>query len=400
MADSVIPLLSRRRERAVVFQKLPHLLGAAGLIVDGLIRIQHVIEPYGWAVAGAELVTSVAVLGAFLWSLATTRARMQAGAHEPHGVDWVDLLLGAMFAVEAVAHHYETNHWARPTILLAVTMVVVGLLHGPILSRSRRRRGLQITNKGLSLGRGLRRFAAEWSDLKPITVSERWAVLETTNGTQHRLDLSDLGNEQQVRDALREAEILRTAKRRFVEKTPPESNPDNTLYIRPVAPRPTPIPAAPPPAPPPSPAPVRVPAPAPVPAAAVPDAPTLLMPRPPTLIGRPATIQAAGNKPKTIEEYAGRVNTGHQAVSVARMISPEGWVEPGQQPEFQEITLVLRGMLRVEYRGGAIDVRAGQAVVAHQGEWIRYSSPEPGGAEYVAICLPAFSSATVHRDDA
>ena len=119
----------------------------------------------------------------------------------------------------------------------------------------------------------------------------------------------------------------------------------------------------------------------------------------PTLIQRPTVIAAAGNKPKTIEEYAGRVNSGHASVSVARMVSPEGWVEPGQRPEFEEVTVVLRGMLRVEHEGGALDVRAGQAVVAHPGEWIRYSSPESGGAEYVAVCLPAFSSATVHRDE-
>jgi len=406
VSDTVIPLLSRRRERALVVQKLPHVLGAVGLLVDGLLRVQHPQETYGMAVGAAELLTSALVLGAFLWSLATTRARTDgAHAHEPHGVDWVDLLLGAMFAVEAVAHHYETNHWSRPTILLAVTMVAVGLLHGPIVARARRRRGLQITNKGLTIGQGLRRFSAEWSDLKPIAVSERWGVLESASGTQYKIDLGDLGNEQQVRDALREAEILRTAKRRFIEKAPPASNPDTTLYIRPVPPKPAPISApAPAPAPvagiaaPSEPTQLIVPVPAAAPAPA--PAPVRRITRPPTLITRPTIIQAAGNKPKKIEEYAGRVNSGHQAVSVARMVSPEGWVEPGQQPEFEEITIVLRGLLRVEFKGGAIDVRAGQAIVSHPGEWIRYSSPEPGGAEYVAICLPAFSPATVHRDDA
>ena len=117
----------------------------------------------------------------------------------------------------------------------------------------------------------------------------------------------------------------------------------------------------------------------------------------PTLISAPTVIAAAGNKPKTIEEYAGRVNSGHAHVSVARMVSPEGWTEPWQQPEFEEITVVLRGMLRVDHDGGALDVRAGQAVVARPGEPVRYSSPETGGAEYVAICLPAFSPDTVHR---
>jgi mannose-6-phosphate isomerase-like protein (cupin superfamily) len=120
----------------------------------------------------------------------------------------------------------------------------------------------------------------------------------------------------------------------------------------------------------------------------------------PTLIGAPVVVPAAGNKPKRIEEYAGGLASGHAAVSVAKMTSPEGWVEPGQRPEFEEITVVLAGMLRVEHEGGHLDVRAGQAVIAHPGEWVRYSSPEAGGAEYVAVCLPAFSPATVHRDEA
>ena len=109
-------------------------------------------------------------------------------------------------------------------------------------------------------------------------------------------------------------------------------------------------------------------------------------------------MPAAGNKPKRIEEFVGRVNSGHSNLSIAHMESPQGWAEPGQRPEFEEITVVLGGMVRVEYEGGYLDVRAGQAVVAKKGEWVRYSSPEPGGAEYVAICLPAFSMETVHRD--
>ena len=118
----------------------------------------------------------------------------------------------------------------------------------------------------------------------------------------------------------------------------------------------------------------------------------------PTLIPHPTIITAAGNMPKRIEEYAGRVNSGHTGVSVARMVSPAGWVEPGQRPEFEEITLVLRGCLRVESRDGAIEVNAGQAVVARPGEWVRYSSPREGGAEYIAVCLPAFSPDAVNRD--
>lgn len=118
----------------------------------------------------------------------------------------------------------------------------------------------------------------------------------------------------------------------------------------------------------------------------------------PTRIDQPKRITAAGNKPKEIREYVGRVNTGTSAVSVAHMTSPEGWVEPGQRPSFDEYTLVLRGMLRVEHETGTIEVRAGQAVIARAGEWVRYATPEPGGADYVAVCLPAFSPDAVHRD--
>lgn len=118
----------------------------------------------------------------------------------------------------------------------------------------------------------------------------------------------------------------------------------------------------------------------------------------PRLIAQPSVIAAAGTKPKVIEEYIGRVNSGHAQVSVARMVSPQGWEEPGQRPDFEELTIVLKGLLRLEHADGALDVRAGQAVVTAPGEWIRYSSPEPGGAEYVAVCLPAFSPDTVHRD--
>lgn len=118
----------------------------------------------------------------------------------------------------------------------------------------------------------------------------------------------------------------------------------------------------------------------------------------PRLIAQPTIIKAAGTKPKRIEEFAGRVNSATGDVSVARMVSPEGWVEPGQRPEFQEITLVLQGMLRVHHEHGHLDVRAGQAVVTAPGEWVRYSTPEEGGAEYVAVCTPAFAMDTVHRD--
>jgi mannose-6-phosphate isomerase-like protein (cupin superfamily) len=118
----------------------------------------------------------------------------------------------------------------------------------------------------------------------------------------------------------------------------------------------------------------------------------------PTLITAPTRIAAAGTKPKLIDEYIGRVNSATAAASIAHMRSPAGWEEPGQTPDFDEFTIVLRGMLRLEHGAGAIEVRAGQAVIAHKGEWIRYSTPEPAGAEYIAVCLPAFAPDTVHRD--
>ena len=116
----------------------------------------------------------------------------------------------------------------------------------------------------------------------------------------------------------------------------------------------------------------------------------------PILIPQPTRIQAAGSKPKLIDEYIGRVNSRTQAASVAHMRSPAGWEEPGQRPEFDEFTLVLKGTLRVKHEKGSLDIRVGQAVIAHKGEWIQYSTPE--GAEYIAVCLPAFSPETVHRD--
>ena len=119
----------------------------------------------------------------------------------------------------------------------------------------------------------------------------------------------------------------------------------------------------------------------------------------PTLIPKPTRIEAAGNKPKLIDEYIGRVNSSTSATSVAHMRSPGGWQEPGQTPEFDEFTVVLRGTLRVEHRGGLIDVHSGQAVIAHSGEWVRYSTPGEEGAEYIAVCLPAFAPGIVHRDD-
>ncbi len=119
----------------------------------------------------------------------------------------------------------------------------------------------------------------------------------------------------------------------------------------------------------------------------------------PTLIEKPTRITSAGNKPKLIDEYIGRVNSNHTGISIAHMRSPGGWVEPGQTPEFEEYTVVLKGTLRVEHKDGTLDVAAGQGVVTHAGEWVRYSTPGDDGAEYIAVCVPAFEMDTVHRDE-
>jgi ethanolamine utilization protein EutQ (cupin superfamily) len=118
----------------------------------------------------------------------------------------------------------------------------------------------------------------------------------------------------------------------------------------------------------------------------------------PTLVAQPTRIRSAGNKHKMIDEYVGRVNSETPEVSIAHMRSPEGWEEPRQTPEFDDFTVVLKGLLRVHHQDGEMDVAAGQAVIAHRGEWVQYSTPEEGGAEYIAVCLPAFSLDSVHRD--
>ena len=119
----------------------------------------------------------------------------------------------------------------------------------------------------------------------------------------------------------------------------------------------------------------------------------------PTLVPTPSIVEAAGNKPKIIEEFVGRVNSGTSAVSIARMKSPSGWIEPGQTPAFDEYTLVLRGTLQVKSKQGTLEVAAGQAVIVPHGEWVQYGTPGPEGAEYIAVCLPAFSPGTVRRDE-
>lgn len=119
----------------------------------------------------------------------------------------------------------------------------------------------------------------------------------------------------------------------------------------------------------------------------------------PQLISKPTIITAAGTPPKKIEEFIGRVNSSMSKLSIAKMTSPSGWSEPGQKPEFTEYTIVLRGVLTVEFEGGKLEISAGQAIITHPNEWVRYSTPHAEGAEYIAVCLPAFSPTTVHRDE-
>ena len=119
----------------------------------------------------------------------------------------------------------------------------------------------------------------------------------------------------------------------------------------------------------------------------------------PTILKSPSRIESAGNKPKIIEEFIGRVNSKNDAVSIARMKSPGGWIEPGQTPEFDEYTVVLKGLLKVETKNETFEIKAGEAIIANKGEWVRYSTPFPEGAEYIAVCLPAFSPDIVHRDE-
>ena len=118
-----------------------------------------------------------------------------------------------------------------------------------------------------------------------------------------------------------------------------------------------------------------------------------------TKIQSPTLVKSEGNKPKVIEEYIGQVNSDTTQISIAKMRSPGGWLEPGQTPEFDEYTVVIAGTLRVETREGSVDINTGEAVIAHKGEWVRYSSPSIEGAEYIAVCLPAFAPGIVHRDD-
>ena len=211
MPIRVVPLQSRRRERAAVVQKLQHVVSAAALLTQGLARLQH--EPQGWslALAAAELVVSVTVAVAFVWQVRSTWRGGHAAHGEGargHGVDWVDVFLGAMLGVEVWAHWHESGHIKRPTVLLAMVMVAIGLLHGRLAARGAQRRTLRLDDDGIDVGgRPFRRFRATWDQLASIDVGTERARLVRLDGRVRIIDFRDLHESGGVREALEEARL-------------------------------------------------------------------------------------------------------------------------------------------------------------------------------------------------
>ena len=204
MSHTEVLLHSRRRERAVLVQKLQHAAPSIVLLFDGLHGVQA--DPHGFALAlaSAEIISSVLVIGSVIRAL-----RHAAGAHAPahHGVDWIDLFLSGMLATEALAHWHETGHLRRPTLLLAITMLGLGLLHGRITARIMRRRALRLTEDGITIGRKFRsRFSASWNEIARIEIDATRATIVKTDGAERRIDLADLHNGHAVVLALRHAQ--------------------------------------------------------------------------------------------------------------------------------------------------------------------------------------------------
>ena len=206
MPELVVPILSRRRDLAQVIQKMQHVLPAAPLLVQGVSRLQN--ERHGWSLvlAAGEVGISVLVVGAFLLRLRAARSRHEvehADAHASHGVDWVDLLIGAMLGVEVWAHWYETGHIKRPTVLMAAGIFAVGLLHGKIAARGGRRLALKIDDAGLAIGgRPFQNFRATWNELAAVEIEPERARLIRKDGKVRAFDFRDLRNAADVREAL------------------------------------------------------------------------------------------------------------------------------------------------------------------------------------------------------
>ena len=212
MPDYFVPLVSRRREVAALIQKLQHVVPAAALLMQGLARLRG--EAHGWsfALGAAELLISVVVVGAFVRQIvATRRAGQQAdtGHDHGHGIDWVDVFLGCMLGVEVWAHWYESGHIKRPTVLLAVAMVVIGLLHGKIAAFGSRRSGLRLHDTGIEAGGRpfRRRFRATWDELAGVDIEPDVARLRRRDGVVREINLRDLRNAAVVREALQGVQL-------------------------------------------------------------------------------------------------------------------------------------------------------------------------------------------------
>jgi len=206
----VIPLLSRRRDTGLLLQKLQHVVPAIPLLLHGLDRLRH--EPHAWSLAlgAAQVVVGVLVIGAFVRHARTARRGNEPHAAAPHGhgVDWVDLLIGAMLAVEVWAHWHETGHVKRPTVLLAVAMIAIGLAHGWIAAKGQRRLGLRVDDAGISVGGPFfTRFTATWAQLAAVEIDPRQARIVRKDGRVRTIDLVDLRNAAEVREALEGARL-------------------------------------------------------------------------------------------------------------------------------------------------------------------------------------------------
>jgi len=209
----VIPLLSRRGERWILLLRVSDALAAGALFNDGVQRFGYAMQPYSWALAAAELLASMIVLGTIVSAVVST-LRQRPHHSERVGVlaiSWTDLSLSGMFAIDALGDYLETGRWSPFSVLVSVAMFVMAFMRAPIVSFVQRRRGLRMTKRGLRIGGRLRVFAADWGELESINVGDRFAVLQPTEGRECRIDLIDLINERQVRAALGEAEVRRTA---------------------------------------------------------------------------------------------------------------------------------------------------------------------------------------------
>jgi hypothetical protein len=209
----VIPLLSRRGERWILLQRVPDGLAAGALFNDGVQRLGYATQPYSRALAAAELLASTVVLGTIVSALVST-FRRRPHRWEPVGalaISWTDLALSGMFAIDALGDYLETSRWSLFSLLLSIAMLVMAFIRAPIVSFVQRRRGLTMSKRGLRIGGRLPAFAADWAELESIDIGDRFAVLQRTEGSKRRIDLTDLVNERQVRAALGEAEARRAA---------------------------------------------------------------------------------------------------------------------------------------------------------------------------------------------